>query len=192
MSKLFTCITLSKEIFNRKLPDDCLYYNSVQTFNKHLTSYEVRLNCIKKITTPYYLMIDSDDPFPNTLFIPNKGILYGDNYVIDNGVETKHKSKDWAADFHVKYPLLIHKAICNTNNSKVLLKILPSRGNYYFELLMYYCLAKFYGYEYNNKFISIWNKNKNGHHSEARLSIINSIQWIENNKSFLENLKINN
>ena len=57
MTKIFTCITLSKESIEREVPPDCIYFNQVQTFSKKDSLHMARLKSIRNINTPYFLYV---------------------------------------------------------------------------------------------------------------------------------------
>lgn len=189
MTKIFTCVTLSKEPIELKVPDNCAYLNQVQTFTKDNTLHLARLSSIRKINTPYFFICDSDDPVPETLFVPHKAIIYGDMYIIENGIERIIKAGDWNSNKHIYNPQFIHKAICNTEFAKKVIDILPI-GDYYTDQLLYYCLALYGGSTYNENLIMRWNKFDTGHHRLSKTDVINSVNWLLVNQKRLELIKL--
>lgn len=185
MTKIFTCVTLSKEPIELKVPDNCLYVNQVQTFTNRQSLHTARLKSIRNVTTPYFFICDSDDPMPEELIIPDKAIIYGDNYIVEDGIVRIVKTGEWNSDKHIRYPQLIHKPICNTAIAKKVVEILPE-GNYYTDQILYYCLALIGGFTYNDKLVLKWNKHKTGYHTYQREGMMNSINWLLVNQKRLE------
>lgn len=189
MTKIFTCITLSKEPIEREVPDNCVYFNQVQTFTKKDSLHMARLKSIRNIDTPYFFVCDSDDPMPDELLIPDKAVLYGDMYIIENGIERIIKTGEWNSKKHIYSPQLIHKPICNTELAKKIVEILPE-GDYYTDQILYYCLALYGGFTYDERLIIKWNRFKTGHHAHLRDGILNSVNWLLVNQKRLELLKL--
>jgi hypothetical protein len=186
--KLFTCITLSKEPLTRKVPDNCLLYNSVQTFTQKNTIHNYRLKSVEEVTTPYFFVCDSDDPMPDVLHIPDKAIMYGDIYIIKDGVEKIIETGDWSHSKNMNCVQFLHKPICNTHIAKRIIKILP-KGNYNTDFMLYYCLALIGGFTYNKNVIHKWVKHKTGIHKTDRTGVVNSVKWINDNLETLKLLK---
>jgi hypothetical protein len=184
---MFTCITLSSKEMQRNTPSDVVYYNHVREFSDTASLHSERLNAITKVQTPYFFFCDYDDPIPEILIKPNKGILYGDNYLKQNNVEKVYKSSCWQNDKHLSNPYLIHKAICNTELSKKIAMILP-KGEHWTEVLLYYSLALIGGYEYIPEFKIIWNKKNTGFHTSIAKNVANSVTWLLNNQRMIQRL----
>jgi len=185
----FTCLTLSKKPFQRELLPDCAYINQVQTFTSKYTLHKARLDSIKKVTTPYFFVCDTDDPMPTELITPDKGIIYGDNYIVENGIERVIKTGEWTSRKHIYYPQFIHKPICNTEIAKEVINLLPD-GDYYTDHILYYCLAQCGGFTYDERLVIKWNKFKTGQHKRKTSDILNSINWLLVNQKRLELIKL--
>jgi hypothetical protein len=187
---MFTCITLSSEEMQRNTPPNVVYYNHVRKFSDVCSLHNERLESIKNCKTEYFFFCDYDDPIPDTLIAPKRAIVYGDNHYIEYDVERFDKSSNWTELEHMTNPYLIHKAICNTEQTLKILSVIP-RGEYWTELLLYYCLALSGSYEYNNNLKMIWNKKQTGMHKSVGKAINNSVLWLMNNQKMLR-LLLNN
>lgn len=187
MKYVLSCVTLSKEPKTwDHIVNDCHYYNHVSTITSLEELHSQRLKSLENIITPYFFFQDSDDPMPDVVTLPSQGIAYG-NLVIDNldlGKKTVLNNQNWNAQWHLANPYAIRKAYCNTQHAKLICKHLP-KGEYWTELLLYYFLAKLFGSTYDPIIEIIWRKQTIGFHTQAQVSVINSVMWIMNNEKFI-------
>lgn len=181
--KEYTCVTLSREPLQRAVDDDTVYLNYVSTFDSAAGVYAARNKAVEKVTTPYFFFLDYDDPYPEGIQKPTKGILYGDFYCQELDMSTSiKKGRPWTIDAHYSNPYLIHKAICNTEQYKEVLPYLPESGDYRNEILNYFLLAACFGAEYVPEFQATWVRSKTGLHMKSKDSKQKSYNWLRNNK----------
>jgi hypothetical protein len=193
MAGLYSAVILSKEPItsNILLPKDTQVLNYVSTFENAEGLHKSRLASLEDIATPYFFWLDVDDPVPEKLVAPTKGLVYGDYLAntCQGQILVKEVYGDWVADFHKVKPLFIHKAICSTAKARAIAKLLP-RGEYWTEWLLYYFLALKFGATYDPELKFIWNKQQSGMHGLVHKATQNSLLWILQNEKRILNLTL--
>lgn len=157
MNKI-TILTRSKEPFDRVVPEGMSYLNYVSTFT---TASEGNTNIRKAldlIETPYMAVVDSDDEIPAFFPEPQKGIIYGDNRVRQNGIIEIRKNPEFTTDEFYKNPFMFHKAIVNVAELKVVMDAIGPQMPHNFYSFFYYFVAITMGAYYDPMFQPIWEK----------------------------------
>lgn len=184
---MHTCVTLTAEPFAfADLPRDVAYLNYVSVFKHHSDIHAARMDAILRVKTSHFCFQDDDDPLPSKYPADFKGICFGDMWVLDarSGQQTRTKADKWSPDVHMQNPLLIHKAFCETRPAKILARLLP-RGFYNTEALLYYFLAKYFGKTYDKDLVMTWNMRQEGWHNGCNQGVVNSVDWIKQNETWL-------
>lgn len=191
MASLYSAVILSKEPTTLNLPAEVQVLNYISTFTDAVGLHKSRLASLEDIETPYFFWLDVDDPVPENLIIPDKGVVYGDYLAntCQGQVQKKEVYGNWVANKHKVAPLFIHKAICNTTKAKAIARLLPA-GEYWTEWLLYYFLALKFGATYNSDLKLIWNKQQSGMHGLVHRATQNSLLWILQNEKRILNLPL--
>ena len=180
---MMTCMTLSAEPFKFNTPRSIVFQNYVSKFDDCAGLHKSKLDAIFKIKTPYFFFQDYDDPLPNNYPVPEKSIVYGDFFTryVASGHIKRTVAEPWSESWHLKNPLMVHKAICNTAAARAVASLLP-QGEFLTEPLLYFFMCKAYGFTYDPSLEFIWNKSPKGLHTKAEKSISNAVAWIKQNQ----------
>jgi len=181
---MMTCMTLSAEPFKINTPRSIVYQNYVSQFSDPAGLHKSKLDAIFKIKTQYFFFQDYDDPLPNIYPVPEKSIVYGDFFTryVTSGHIKRTIAEPWSESWHLKNPLMVHKAICNTATARAVASVLP-QGEFLTEPLLYYFMCKVYGFTYDPALEFIWNKSPKGFHTKSERSITNAVKWIKQNEA---------
>ena len=173
-----TCITLSKEPFVRTdIPGGFEYVNYVSDFKNSMAAlHDSWLNAVMLVRTKGFIFVDSDDPFPVNVRLPkDKAILIGDEIIL----RFLHNKSFYTEEDYINNPTAIHKAVCLTSPVHRLLPFIP-KGTYLTEWMIYSCLIKLGGFEYDNSFVYTWNKQLGkGMHTKASCTGSLTKNWIK-------------
>ncbi len=178
MNKI-TILTRSKEPFDRVVPEGMSYLNYVSTFT---TASEANTNIRKAldlIETPYMAIVDSDDDIPGFFPEPQKGIIYGDNRVRQNGIIEIRKNPEFSTDEFYKNPFMFHKAIVNVAELKVVMDAIGPQMPHSFYSFHYYFVAITMGAVYDPLFQPVWNKNPGSLWSKLDNGIMPGVKGIK-------------
>ena len=178
MNKI-TILTRSKEPFIREVPVGMSYLNYVSTFT---TASEANTNIRKAldlIETPYMAIVDSDDDIPGFFPEPQKGIIYGDNRVRQNGIIEIRKNPEFTTDEFYKNPFMFHKAIVNVAELKVVMDAIGPQLPHSFYSFHYYFVAITLGAFYDPMFQPVWNKNPGSPWSKSDSGIMPGVKVIK-------------
>ena len=128
--------------------------NHVSDFGGLASALHVaRLASLALVRTPFFCWVDVDDPLPEVLPAPQRGLLYGVEEIYNSGNRmTRVLPRAWSRVGHLTNPRLIHKAVCSTEAALDVAALLP-QGEYYTELLLYYGIAKRHGWEIDERFV---------------------------------------
>lgn len=183
--KNLSCVTLSPRPESRgDLPPEVSYINHVSTFNNSAELHRQRLASLEAIQTPYWVWCDNDDGWrwPNDISLDNR-VTYG--YELKREVlgtiNSVVEPSPWSANLHMAQPRMMHKAICSTRETKLLLPLLP-QGEYYTEHMVYWILANACGTRYLPQVTTEWNVKTSGMHVLAERSIVNTCIWLLTNR----------
>jgi hypothetical protein len=186
MAGLLTCVTLSAKPHTREdLPEGVEYYNHVSTITNMAELHRERLASLAGVKTPLFVWVDDDDPFvwnvPQSNFA---GLQHGDEVVYTNNNQMSELMAygAWDAETHLGTPLLIHKAICNTQQALRVASKLP-QGDHYTEHLLYYLLAAWRGAENLSCVTTHWYKRQAGFHGVADQAQKNTVLWLMQNRN---------
>lgn len=165
-----TVITLSaKPMPDREVPNNCKYLNHVSTFDTIAGLNTELLKAIGQVDTLFFTVQDDDDPVPQYIPTPSKGIgiLYGDVIWMDGENKYRRKGGPWSAVRHQRHPHFILKSVCNTQSTlNISQKVLDLTIE--FEFIYHYLLASLYGAQYDQNFESVWVKKKTGLHLKVK------------------------
>lgn len=178
MNKI-TILTRSKEPFIREVPVGMSYLNYVSTFT---TASEANTNIRKAldlIETPYVAIVDNDDDIPGFFPEPQKGIIYGDNRVRQNGIIEIRKNPEFTTDEFYKNPFMFHKAIVNVAELKVVMDAIGPQLPHSFYSFHYYFVAITLGAFYDPMFQPVWNKNPGNPWSKVCSGIMPGVKVIK-------------
>lgn len=178
MNKI-TILTRSKEPFIREVPVGMSYLNYVSTFT---TASEANTNIRKAldlIETPYTAIVDYDDDIPGFFPEPQKGIIYGDNRVRQNGIIEIRKNPEFTTDEFYKNPFMFHKAIVNVAELKVVMDAIGPQLPHSFYSFHYYFVAITLGAFYDPMFQPVWNKNPGSPWSKSDSGIMPGVKVIK-------------
>lgn len=200
MYKDITYIVLSPEPVNapQDLPENIHWLNHVSIFSDHSGFYKARLDALRKVTTPWWIFVDSDDPLPIGVRIPTSqtGILIGDELQYIQKDQTEKRSRNYKLSWlnQINNILCLHRAVCNTQATKKLLAYLPTEGLYLPEPLIFIMLGHWQGIEYDASFCYKWNVYSDSLHSkpDVKQAVYNSQNWLlHNGKRVLRELIFN-
>ena len=178
MNKI-TILTRSKEPFDREVPEGMKYLNYVSTFT---TASEANTNtreALNLVETPYMAIVDSDDEIPAFFPEPQKGIVYGDNRVRQNGIIEIRKNTAFKTDEFYKNPFMFHKAIVNVAELKVVMDAIGPQMPHNFYSFYYYFVAITMGATYDQLFQPVWNKNPGSLWSKLDSGIMPGVKVIK-------------
>jgi hypothetical protein len=182
---LLTCVTFSEQPFFRLDIDNLDYINHCSTFYSKSDFFIATLKTLEQVKTDYVVFCDSDDPFPQELILPTKGLVYGDFIYNENNKEYTLISKHWSEKYHLDNHWLIHKPILNTKSALDIITRIPF-SNVHFHFAFYYFVAKYHGSTYDNRLKLKWIKAKTGQHKKASELFHKTINWIrEIDRSYL-------
>lgn len=179
----YTAIILSENPTTKTLPLDVAVVNEVSTFTNLAGDYAARLRAIKRVQTSHFFFIDEDDPYVHqcwaspTLTI---GTEYWESPELKFNLVRKppmYKSAD-----HLCSPQYVHNATCvNTAAALSVLARMPSEGEYYFQHMFYFILAKEAPPHIEPRLVYKWQVTKEGMNAKARVAIENTKQWLSTN-----------
>ena len=184
-SDLITYVILSPEPVSGDNYRSIHYLNHVSKVSDHIQFHIERMSAVRKVSTPYFTFLDSDDPIPQGVRAPkNAGILYGTEvFCKSDGTQTTKEPRpfNWMASIQSQFH--IHKAVCNTQYAKCIIDLLPY-GLYNTEVMVFSLLALWKGHEIDKDFIYEWNIHDGGihHWRDAKRAVRNSTRWLFDNK----------
>lgn len=153
-----TVLTRSRVPVPRDAPIGMSYYNHVDIFTTAVEGNVSLRKALDKITTPYMVIVDSDDEMPSYFPVGTKGVVYGDNRVSEDGVVTVRKNKPFSVDEFYKNPFMFHKAIVNVAELKVVMDAIGSDHPHNFYSFHYFFVAVTAGAVYDPEFQPVWDK----------------------------------
>lgn len=175
-----TCVTLSKEKFDRPDLKDFTYLNHVSTIVNEVDFKKSHLDALRKVNTKFVFFCDHDDPLPETIVLPVDNMVYGDFHYFENHQSKVIKSKPWNFDDHLLFHGLIHKPVLNTENAISVIELMPDE-DLHFHFAFYFLLSFIHGSEYHSELKVVWMKNKNGRHKKAYLLKRKTTDWLKTN-----------
>ena len=178
MNKI-TILTRSKEPFDRVVPEGMSYLNYVSTFTTASEANTIIRKALDLIETPYMAIVDSDDDIPGFFPEPQKGIIYGDNRVRQNGIIEIRKNPEFTTDEFYKNPFMFHKAIVNVAELKVVMDAIGPQLPHNFYSFHYYFVAITMGAVYDPMFQPVWNKNPGSLWSKLDSGIMPGVKVIK-------------
>ena len=178
MNKI-TILTRSKEPFIREVPVGMSYLNYVSTFTTASEANTIIREALDLVETPYMAVVDSDDEIPAFFPEPQKGIIYGDNRVRQNGIIEIRKNPEFTTDEFYKNPFMFHKAIVNVAELKVVMDAIGPQMPHNFYSFHYYFVAITMGAVYDPLFQPVWNKNPGSLWSKLGSGIMPGVKVIK-------------
>lgn len=166
------------------LPLNIEWINYVDKFSDHKGLHKARLEAIKRVNTPYWIYVDSDDPLP-------EGVKEPDNSFIMYGTEIRHHLITLVKNIYIpqkfnwlrfiERPNLIHKAVCSTAATKKIIPYLPQEGAYLTEALIFALLAQIKEPDIHIDFKYNWNVFGNTCHTwpDVNEAIANTSHWLK-------------
>lgn len=179
-----TVVTLSKDILDREDLNGLPYVNHVSTISSETEYFVALKSAIRKVNTPYFIFVDSDDKIPETIVLPSDeaGLVYGDFFVRSGKIVTRIKTGEFSQEKFFKNPLMIHIAVYNTAKARKVFEkigVLSSTP----KPLANYFIAELFGAEYNKDFVAIWERSNSGSmHTQTPFKIKDVSDFIVNNQ----------
>jgi hypothetical protein len=180
-SAVLTCITLSKEPFQHRLPSGIRYINEVSVFKSMACDYAARLRAIAKVRTTHFFFLDWDDEYHDMAY-PSDNLTVGTEYRHTKDYCLPVQYQDYTPELHIRKPQLIHNATCvNTKAARRAIAQMPASGVYYFQLMFYHTLIRLGGFTYDERLKYTWTLHDSGYHTKAASAI-------ENTKNYLRDI----
>lgn len=186
------CNSASITKIPNSIPQNTVWVEHVQTCSTLADLHEARIRALQKVKTPYWCFVDDDDPLPQLpKEIPLCTLLYGQESVYDvNGNIERHTQGVLYRWLQIaQNPLLIHKAIANTEYTQRLLPLLP-KGTYLTEFMIFAVLSQIQP-RIDPSFHYHWWRRSNGVHQwpEIKIAIQQTREYLlQHGKSLVKSI----
>jgi hypothetical protein len=162
----------------------------VSSFSDATGLYAARRAAIARVQTPHFFFLDDDDALPeNYLDVlqkcldANVAVAYTNEAMNQDGVHQVFRPGEYSQDAHVhNFTLVHHLVLCNTDAARRALRNTPHEGEYGFEPMVYFQMAK-ESVAWVDEIGYIWNKGTglSNHHSTL-FGMVASATWAHRNR----------
>lgn len=159
-------------------------FSSVEGYNNAMET------AVKKVTTPWFFMLNWDDSVPEDYqsviadcVDGGHAVAYTDERVVTQNGSKIRVSGPYSQDAHVRNAFLMHHlVVCRTDSALAALAAVPREGMW-LDMLLYFQLAK-KGVKYVPRVGYNWNKMENGFHKTPGMlrHVTHSAIWCARNR----------